>query len=215
MPLLFAVNLLLCFFMLSVFGALDGPLRDLSLRPAAGSLLCIIMAGSMLLEDVQLTSALYANIGGFFVPVLGAIALCAASKKGTRKYLVAMSVFIGIGTYMFNQIVNQVLEATQEYANVFQGLFCLLFASMLDSEAKPVLFMSIVGFHLCDLIGYVVIASSGQSAFLILGDGMKATVMVAFAAGSVILCRVRADISRAWRQRVKRKKVQDAQPQTP
>ncbi len=213
--MLLALNLLLCLFLLCVFGVLDDPLRELSMRPAAGSLLCMVTAGLLFLEDVPFTDALYANIGGFFVPVMGAIALCAAAKKGTRRYLLIMSAFIGIGAWMFNQLTFRALEALQENTVLLQGLFCLIFANLLDSSAKPVLMMSIVGFQLCDLLGYFTAIVSGQSAYVVLGDGLKAVVMIAFVVGSVVICRIRAKVRLAFIKYAGHRTTRNAQPESP
>ena len=213
--MLLSLNMLLCLFLLCIFGVVDKPLKDLSLRPAAGSLLCLVTAGLLLLEDVPLTDALYANIGGFFIPVMGAIALCTAAKKGTRRYLLVMSAFIGIGAFMFNQLTYKALEALQENTVLLQGLFCFLFASLLDNGAKPVLMMSILGFQLCDLIGYFYAIVSGQSAYMVLGDNLKSVVMIAFAISSVMACHIRTRVRAAFVRYTGNRAARSAQPQSP
>ncbi len=209
--MMLAVNLMLCLFILCIFGVLDKPLQYLSLRPSVGSLLCLVTAGLLLLEDVQLTNALLANPGGFFMPVVGAVALCANERPGTRKYLVSMAVLIGVGAWMFNQITYRALEAVQEYIDILQGAFCLLFACLMDNRIKPVLMMSIIGFHLCDVMGYVVTITGGQTAYMVLGDGIKSVVMLGLVTGSVSVCRFRVYIKRLWHKRVKQSQTK-AQP---
>ena len=211
--MLLAVDLLICLFFLCIFGVLDGPLKDLSLRPAAGSFICLATAGLLLLEDIPLTDALYANFGGFFVPVMGIITLCADARKGSRKYLLLLSVFIGIGTWMFNQITFRALEASQEYAVVLQAAFCLLFANILDHEVKPIVMMSIMGFQLCDIIGYIAALSVGQSAYLVLGDGIKAVMIVSLVVVNVLVCRLRTAVKITWDKHRLHKAAQNAQPE--
>ncbi len=211
--MLLAVNLMVCLFFLCIFGVLDKPLKELSMRPAAGSFVCLATAGLLLLEDIPLTDALYANFGGFFVPLMAAIALCANARQGSRIYLLLMGVLIGIGTWMFNQITSRALESLQENAALFGAMFCLLFANILDHETKPVLMMSIIGFLLSDIIGYIVAIASGQSAYLILGDGIKAVMVIMIAIGSVLICRLRRAAKTTWAKHTKHKTAQSVQPE--
>jgi hypothetical protein len=200
----------MCLFVLCIFGVLDRPLLDLSLCPAVASLLCLCTAAMMLLEDVALTDALLANPGGFFMPVICSVAILAAARAKTRRYLIPMSLIVGLGGWMFSQITHQLFESVPEFADISIGLFCVAFALILEDEAKPALMLAFFGFHLCDMIGYVAIIASGQSAYVILGDGIKGAIIVGMPVAIVALCRLRNAVRLEWRQWMQRR----SEPQT-
>ena len=209
-----AVNLMICLFILCIFGVLDAPLREFGLKRPVGALICLLTAGLLLLEDIPITSALLASPGGFFIPLAGAVAVCAWARSGTRRYLAAMSVCIGIGAWLFNQVTFRALEALPECIDMLQGAFCLLFASLMDGSVKSVWMMSVLGYHTCDIVGVLVAVIERQTAYEVLGKGTKALAIIALTVGAVAVVHLQRRMRTAWRSMRAKRGEHGAQPET-
>ena len=127
-----AVNLWICLFMLCVFGVLDAPLRELQMRPAAASAICLVAAGLFLLEDIEISPSLLCNMGGCLLPMAVALYFWAGARQGTRRYLIALCLLIGMGGYLLGQLTYQLVETSDKLAALMTGLFCALFSNVVE-----------------------------------------------------------------------------------
>lgn len=197
----FAVNLWICLFMLCVFGVLDAPLRELQLRPAVASALCLLAAGLFLLEDIEISPSLLCNLGGCMLPMAVALYFWAGARQGTRRYLIALGLLIGMGGYLFGQLSYQLLETSDKLAALMLGLFCALMSNLVEKQTMQVAFLCLFGFFSCDLLTYAVSFFQGQVLYLSMGGESEMAAILIMFVTAVSISRLRQRIETAWKRR--------------
>lgn len=201
-----AVNLWICLFTLCVFGVLDETLRELQIRPAAASAICLVAAGLFLLEDIEISPSLLCNLGGCVLPMAVALYFWAGARQGTRRYLIALGLLIGMGAHLFGQLTYQLVETSDKLAALMLGLFCALLSNLVEKHTMQVAFLCLFGFFCCDLITYAVSFFQGQTLYLSMGGESEMTAILIMFVTAVTVSRLRQRIETAWMRRKEAKK---------
>lgn len=216
--MLLCANLMFCLFLLSAFGVLEQPLQRLHLHPLAASLLCLLAAGSFLLENIRLTEWLHASLAGAVIPLGLSLYLWLRASTREKTLWLSFALLCGIGGWLFEQLIRDFLETGLGLPAVMgRFMFCAFFASFLSTDARAALFCGWMGFLFASLALFGVSMLSGQPSYMVLGGEEQALPTIFLFVCIPMLHQgwmVTLEYVQQWWQRYKQNKQASAHPPT-
>ena len=185
-----AVVITLCLFILCVFGVADKPLEQLRLKPSIASAFCLMSLVGLLLEDIDFGNGLWANPGGFFVPVMVTILLWADSGKQYRKPIAIIAFAVGCGAYILEMLIYGSWVIEDSWLTAIRAMFCCAFACLLYQAGRHAFVLSVWSFYLCDVIKFYVQALTRSGSNVYMGGNEQMVAIIAMTVVSVLVSTV-------------------------
>lgn len=206
------MNFYLCMFLLCVTGALSGALRRARIHPAVASFFMLLALFFSVFEDVQILPRLYANPGGFFVPMAGGILLL-AQRPYTRHAQLAAYIVL---TMLIGFLMGQVLESLTDIW--FHGAPWIVFATCIVSSLlfcqthHLALTCAVLSYYGAGLLRYFFVILPQGWVSLSLGSGLDALPCALLYPATLLACEVIRMISVVIRRRKQNKQSLPPEP---